>query len=102
MSNKTQDRAAMAKAAQQVEAKTQEIHALQKRLGGQVQELMVSWKGNAANAFRGGYQQFDREFEKVKQGLDQIHDSLVHTQRAYTVREQENVETANQIAKLLG
>ncbi|MGV8846467.1 WXG100 family type VII secretion target [Tessaracoccus sp.] len=102
MGNKSVDRAAMAKAAQQIEAKHQQIHQLQSRLQGQMTDLSSRWVGNASTAFQRGYSQFDTEFEKVKQGLDKIHTALVETQREYVQREEENASTANQIAGLIG
>lgn len=92
----------MAKAAQQIEAKHQQIHQLQSRLQGQMTDLSSRWVGNASTAFQRGYSQFDTEFEKVKQGLDKIHTALVETQREYAQREEENASTANQIAGLIG
>lgn len=102
MGEKSVDRAAMQKATQQIETKHQQIHALQNRLQGQMADLGSRWHGNASTAFQNGYRAFDSEFEKVKQGLDSIHVSLVQTLREYGVREEENQATANQIAGLIG
>lgn len=102
MADKSVDRAAMQKATQQIETKHQQIHQLQTRLQGQMTDLSSRWHGNASTAFQQGYQQFDSEFEKVKQGLDKIHTSLVETLREYGAREEENQATANQIAGLIG
>ena len=102
MVNKSVDRELMAKAAQQIEAKHQQIHTLQTRLQGQMGDLASRWQGNASTAFQKGYSMFDSEFEKVKQGLDKIHTSLVETQREYVQREEENSATANSIAGLIG
>lgn len=102
MGNKSVDRAQMAKAAQQIEAKHQQIHQLQARLQGQMTDLATRWTGQASSMFQRGYGQFDTEFEKVKQGLDKIHTSLVETQKEYAQREEENTQTANQIAGLIG
>ena len=102
MGDKSVDRAAMQKATQQIETKHQQIHTLQTRLQGQMTDLSSRWHGYASTAFQRGYQQFDSEFEKVKQGLDKIHTSLVETLREYGAREEENQATANQIAGLIG
>lgn len=102
MGNKSVDRAAMSKAAQQIETKHQQIHTLQTRLQGQMTDLKSRWTGNASDAFQRGYQAFDSEFEKVKQGLDTIHGQLQDTLREYVNREEENQATANQIANLIG
>ncbi len=86
MGNKSVDLAAMAKAAQQIEAKHQQIHQLQSRLQGQMTDLSSRWAGNASTTFHHSYSQFDTEFEKIKQGLDKIHSALVETQRQYVQR----------------
>ena len=100
MGNKSVDHAAMTRAAQQIEAKHQQIHQLQSRLQGQMTELSSRWVGNAATAFQLSYSQFDTELEKVKQGLDKIHTALVENQREHVQREEENAATANRIAGL--
>ena len=92
----------MATAAQQIEAKHQHIHTLQERLQGQMVDLSGRWQGQASAAFQRGYSQFDTEFEKVKQGLDKVHSSLVETQREYLNRGEESAAAANQIEGLIG
>lgn len=101
MGNKSVDRAEMAKAAQQIDTKHQEIHTLQTTLRQEMADLAVRWTGRASDAFQQGYRSFDAEFEKVKQGLDTIHNQLVQTNRQYSAREDENLATANTIAGLI-
>lgn len=81
MGDTANDCAAMAKAAQQIEAKHQQIHMLQERLQDQMMRLSSSWRGQAFIAFQYRYSKFDTEFERVKQGLDRVHTSLVETSR---------------------
>ena len=81
------DCAAMTKAAHQIEAKHQQIHLLQQRLQGKMMRLSTRWHGNASAAFQHRYSKFDTEFERVKQGLDKIHSSLVETSRENIHRE---------------
>lgn len=69
-------------AVQQIEARHHQIHVLQTRLHAQMLELNGRWSGKAALAFQRKYSQFDTEFEKVKQCLDEIHVALVETQHA--------------------
>lgn len=102
MGNKSVDRAQMAKAAQQIDTKHQEIHKLQDGLRQEMEILKTRWTGRASDAFQQGYRSFDSEFEKVKQGLDTIHNQLVQTNRQYTAQEDENTATANTIAGLIG
>ena len=95
MVNKSVDRAEMNKAAQQIDTKHQQIVALQTRLRGEMQTLAAAWTGKASTAFQNGYQRFDEEYEKVKNGLEQIHSALTETHRDYTIREDENLQEAN-------
>ncbi|SDL12129.1 WXG100 family type VII secretion target [Tessaracoccus oleiagri] len=95
MANKSVDRAEMAKAAQQIDAKHQQIQALQSRLRGEMQQLSAVWTGKASTAFQQGYQRFDEEYEKVKNGLEKIHGALTETLRDYTIREDESQAEAN-------
>ncbi|SDY84387.1 WXG100 family type VII secretion target [Tessaracoccus flavus] len=81
MSEPAGNRETMQRAAQRVESRHQQIHALQTRLQGQMAELDSRWHGRAASAFQGDYRRFDTEFERVKQGLDLIHSSLVESLR---------------------
>ncbi len=67
---------AMTKAAGQVEAKHQEIHALQQRLQRQLPDLASRLGVREFNTFHHDYIQFDSEIERVKQGLDMVHASL--------------------------
>ena len=95
MGNKSVDRAEMNKAAQQIDTKHQEIVQLQTRLRNEMGTLAGTWSGRASTAFQNGYQRFDEEFEKVKNGLEQIHSSLTETHRDYSTREDENEQSAN-------
>lgn len=96
------DSAAMAIAAQQIEAKHQQIHQLQERLEGQMANLSTRWQGNASAAFQHGYSRFDTEFERVKQGLDRIHSSLVETSREHTHRQAVNGTTVTRLPRANG
>ncbi len=97
----TVDRAEMAKAASQIEEKAQQIHSTQQTLGGNVEQLMVKWQGNAANAFLRAYEDFDRQFGVVQQQLENIHSKLVDTQMNYTRNEDEQQAASNAITALL-
>jgi len=97
----TVDRAEMAKAASQIEEKAQQIHQTQQTLGGNVEQLMVKWQGNAANAFLRSYEDFDRQFGVVQQQLENIHGKLVDTQMNYTRNEDEQQAATNAITALL-
>lgn len=81
MGDESVDRAAVHRATQLIEAKHQQIHDLQARLQVQVSTLSTRLPASCSGAFQRSYCQFDSEMEKVKQGLDWVHDSLVETLR---------------------
>lgn len=81
------DCAAMVIAAQQIEVRHQQIHHLQARLEQQMVSLSTRWPGNTSAVFQRSYSKFDTEFERVKQGLDKLHSSLVETSRQHPHRD---------------
>ncbi|RRD46198.1 WXG100 family type VII secretion target [Tessaracoccus sp. OH4464_COT-324] len=101
MGNKSVDRAEMAKAAQQIDVKHQQINQLQTRLRGEMDTLSAVWTGRASTAFRNGYERFNEEYEKVKKGLEQIHQALTETLRDYTIREEESEADANKFVGMI-
>lgn len=84
MGDMQSDRTAMARAARLIEAKHQQIHALQERLGSQMMSMSQRWHGQTSAEIQYAYSKFDTEFERVKQGLDSIHISLVENTRERT------------------
>ena len=102
MSGQSQvNRASMQTAAGQIEDAHGQIHSIQTTLSGQVNSLRAGWKGQASDAFYGAYTQFDGEFEKVKKGLDDIHQKLVGSQVEYTKTEEESRAASNPILGML-
>lgn len=100
--NSTVDRAAMAQAAGQIEEKATAIDGVQRNLQGQINGLIGSgWQGNAANAFLRAFTDFDSQFAKVKQALDDIHQKLADTQLKYTSTEDEQSQATNAINNAL-
>ena len=99
MDDTSAERRAMTVAAQQIEAKHQQIHRLQERLQGQMVNLSTRWHGKDSAAFQRGYSKFDTELERVKQGLDRIHNSLVETSRGHQRSENTNSANANQVRR---
>lgn len=92
----------MAKAAGQIEEKANAIDGVQRNLQSQVNGLIGSgWVGNAANAFLRAFTDFDSQFAKVKQALDDIHQKLADTQVKYASTEEEQSSATNAIASAL-
>lgn len=102
MSGQSQvNRASMQTAAGQIEEAHGQIHSIQSNLSGQVNTLRAGWVGNASNAFYNAYTQFDKEFEDVKKGLDDIHTKLVGSQVSYTQTEADMEAASNPILGML-
>ncbi len=93
----TVDRAAMQKAAGQIEEAASQIHSNQQNLSNQITALRTGWHGQASDAFYGAYTEFDRQFGAVQQALEEIHGKLVETQRNYTSAEEEQKAASNAI-----
>ena len=102
MSGQSQvNRASMQTAAGQIEDAHGQIHGIQNTLSGEVTSLRSGWQGQASDAFFNAYTQFDNEFEKVKKGLDDIHEKLVGSQFSYTQTEDEQKAASNPILGML-
>jgi WXG100 family type VII secretion target len=96
------DRAAMAQAAQQVEAAVSRIGQLQANMNGYTSQLSGGWQGNAAVAFTRTYEMFSADFAKVLNALQVIHEKLVSTHNTYQATEDANVAQVNQLAGVIG
>lgn len=75
------DLGAMYLAAQAIEAKHQQIHALQAQLQWQMTIQAMTWSATEAPGIHHGYQQLDTELEKVKQSLETVQSSLAECLR---------------------
>ena len=96
------DRAAMAQAAQDLEASAGVIKGLQGQLEGHKAEVRASWQGSASNAFEGVFNRFSEDFRKVLQALEGMHESLSQTKITYEAKEQAAHETVNRVQQMLG
>ncbi len=89
------DRAAMSKAVGQLEEKVQSITSTQSTLGSQINGLIGSgWSGNAATAFLRAFEDFNGQFTKVLNALDEIKNKLQFSLGHYSSTEQEQTQTA--------
>jgi len=95
------DRAAMAQAANQVDAAVQSIRGLQSNMNTYNTALAGGWTGQAASAFSTTYERFSADFAKVLNALQTMHDKLVSTQRTYTATEDTTTTQVKRIAGLL-
>lgn len=93
--NTTVDRAAMAKAVGQIEAKVNSITATQSSLQSQISGVIGSgWVGNAANAFLRSFEDFNSQFTKVLNALGEIHTKLQTSLGQYSSSEEDQAHTA--------
>jgi ESAT-6 family protein len=96
------DRAAMGQAAQQVQEKANIIKGLQNTLDSHKSDLMSGWGGEAAMTFNQVHEEFNKDFTKVINALQGMHESLVHTKIHYESKEQESREGVSEVQRLLG
>ena len=96
------NRAAMATAAQQVEAAVTVIRGLQATMNGYNAELQGSWQGQAATAFANTYEQFSADFARVLSALAGIQERLVSTHSTYANTEDANTAQVGRVQAALG
>lgn len=101
------DKALMAKAAGQIDHAASTIVGLQKSLNGHHDAILVGWQGPAADAFNMAFTEFNTAMSKIihggdgKDGMDQIHEKLVHNRIQYEKTEQEQTDASNAIASAI-
>lgn len=95
------DRAAMAQAAQDIDASANIIKGLQTRLEGAKTQMRVNWEGNASMAFEAVFNRFNQDFTKVLTALNGMHESLVQTKITYESKEQMSQDAVNKVQALL-
>lgn len=99
--NSQVDRAEMTKAAGQLEGALGKVSGTQRNLGSNVQGLMATWRGNAAQAFARAFTEFDSQFTVVINEMEQLHGKLVDTQLSYSQNEQQQEESTSAILNAL-
>lgn len=95
------DRAAMARAASQVESAVSVIRGLQSNMNGYHASLQGGWNGQAATAFSSAYEAFSADFARVLNALQAIQEKLASTQQTYTTTEDATTGQVNRVAGLL-
>jgi WXG100 family type VII secretion target len=71
------DRAAMARAADQVEGAVSVLREVRSSVSGYSFALQRGWTGQAASAFNGAYEAFSAELTEVMDALQAIREQLV-------------------------
>jgi WXG100 family type VII secretion target len=95
------DRQLMAQAATQVGTAVGEIQGQQSRLAGSHDTMMGGWMGQAATAFTNAYLEFNTDFTKVINALNNLGDKLRAAGVNYNATEEANQASANKIAGIL-
>lgn len=83
------DTEAMAAAAAKIDGAREEINALLGRLRGDVDVLLASWSGPAAEAHLAMHQRFDRDANAILTSLGEMHAGLLRTHATYVQQEGE-------------
>jgi WXG100 family type VII secretion target len=91
----------MAQAATQVSTAVGEIQGLQGRLAAAHDSTTGGWKGQAANAFTSAFVEFNADFTKVINALNNLGEKLRASGVNYATVEQANVSSANKIISSL-
>lgn len=103
MSTESHSPETLAKAADKVEDAYGTIERkIQKKLYGEIEGLMQTWKGDAAKQFFASFQLFDKEFSDVQDSLNELHKKLVQSGVDYSRTENEQSSVAANLKKLIG
>lgn len=95
------DRAAMAQAAQDIDAAANTIRGLQTRLESSKNQLRGNWEGSASMAFEAVFNRFNEDFTRVLNALNGMHESLVQTKITYDAKEEMSQQAVNKVQALL-
>jgi WXG100 family type VII secretion target len=87
----------MARAATQVDSAVSQIKGLQSNLAGAHESMMGGWRGAAAST----YNEFNLDFNKVIQALDNLGAKLRQSGANYSTIETANQSSANKIVSAL-
>jgi WXG100 family type VII secretion target len=91
----------MAQAATQVSSAVSEIQGLQSNLASAHDSMMGGWKGPAASTFTGAFAEFNTDFTKVINALNNLGEKLRQSGVNYATTEQANQSSANKIVSAL-
>ena len=92
---------AMAQAAQHVDNAGQDLANIQGRIQQAVANTSAGYVSDAATLFRNVMDQWNGDFAKIINGLDQIRTALTGTQKHYEAGMEQERASVNQIAALL-
>lgn len=101
MTQSAVDRAAMAQAAQDIDASANVIKGLQTRLESSKTALRANWEGAASMAFEQVFARFNEDFTRVLRALEGMHQSLVQTKITYDAKEEMSQQAVNKVQALL-
>lgn len=87
----------MGQAATQVNAAVGEIQGLQSQLASAHESMASGWQGPASSTFTSAFTEFNADFTKVIQALNNLGDKLRQSGANYTTIEQANQSSANKI-----
>ncbi len=91
----------MATAASQVEAAVGEIKGLQSNLAAAHENLQSGWVGTASSTFTNAFTEFNTDFTKVLNALNNLGEKLRASGQNYATVESANQSSANKIISSL-
>jgi WXG100 family type VII secretion target len=91
----------MAQAATQVSTAVGEVQGLQSRLAAAHDSTMGGWQGQAATTFTAAFVEFNADFTKVINALNNLGDKLRVSGTNYATVEQANTSSANKVITAL-
>jgi WXG100 family type VII secretion target len=91
----------MAQAAAQVSSAVGEIQGLQSNLNGAHDSMMAGWQGPAASTFTSAFTEFNTDFGKVIQALNNLGEKLRASGVNYSTIEDANRSSASKIISAL-
>ncbi len=101
MAEVTVERAAIQRAAAQLDAAHGVVTGLRTRLEGEHQQLTGGWRGQAASAFTNVYMTFDAEMAKVLATMQQLQQNMTQSHTSYNASEAQASQSVNKVSGLL-
>jgi WXG100 family type VII secretion target len=92
---------AMAQAAVQVDQASQRLTNLRSGVATSVANTLAGYQSDAATLFGNVMDQWGAEFQKIINGLNEIHEALTATQRGYQASVDQDRASANSIMSAL-
>lgn len=91
----------MGTASNQLQGAVDQVRSQQSTLASEQESMMGGWKGEAASAFTSAYTQFNADYTKVLQAMQNIQEALAANLRNYAANEAANTQMSTKISSAL-